>query len=179
MKTKLLNFALYQGGWFSCVFGAADGYPWLGAFAAFFLIAVHSTLAADRQAEWVLVLVIGLLGTIVDSFLMSVGIFEYGSGQWVSWLCPVWMSVMWMQFATLLRFSIDWLSGRYFLAATLGAIGGPLAYASGIRLGAASFGVSEWVALPTLAIVWAIVTPGLLMLEYKLRPANVKSGYRM
>lgn len=179
MKTKLINFALYQGGWFACVFGAADGYPWLGAGAAFLLVVVHVVLAVDRRAEWRLIAAVAVFGTAIDSILMRAGVFQFGVGHWVAWLCPLWMSVMWMQFATLLRFSVGWLAGRYLLGAALGTLGGPIAYASGVRLGAASFGVATPTALLALAAVWAVVTPCLLWAEGQLRPSEAAGEYRL
>jgi len=178
MKTNLFNFAMYQGGWCACVFGAADGHPWVGAGAALLLVAVHGVLARERQAEWALILCAGALGTAVDSVLMHLGVFRFGSGQWVAWLCPAWMTVMWMQFATLFRYSIRWLQGRYALGALLGAAGGPAAYASGVRLGAAEFGLPIVPSLLTLAGVWLVVTPTLLWLEARLRPAQGAGEYR-
>lgn len=179
MKTKLLNFALYQGGWFACVFGAADGYPWLGAGAAFLLVVAHANLARERRAEWTLILSVAAFGTAVDSTLMHLGVFNHHAGQWLAWLCPAWMTVLWMQFATLLRYSVSWLQGRYLLGALLGAGGGPLAYASGVRLGAAEFGLSTPQSLLILAAVWALVTPFLLWLDGYLRPAGGPGEYRL
>ncbi len=179
MTTRLLNFALYQGGWFACVFGAADGYPWLGAGAAFLLVAAHAGLARDRRAEWTLIAWVGVFGTLVDSALMHLGVFEFSTGRWLAWLCPAWMSVMWMQFATLLRYSVGWLRGRYRLGALLGAVGGPLAYASGVRLGAAAFVLPTGTSLLVLAAVWAAVTPTLLWLEAHLHPAHSPGEYRL
>lgn len=179
MKSKLLNFALYQGGWFACVFGAADGYPWLGAGAALLLLVVHGVLARERRAEWALIVSAGVLGTAVDSVLMGLGIFRFHSGQWAGWLCPAWMTVMWMQFATLFRYSISWLRGRYVVGALLGAVGGPVAYASGVRLGAAEFGRSVLPSLLTLGAVWLVVTPVLLWLEARLRHGHGAGEYRL
>jgi hypothetical protein len=179
VKTRLLNFAMYQAGWFACVFGAADDHPWLGAGAAAMLVVVHGMLARERRAEWALILWAGVLGTAVDSLLMHLQVFRYDSGQWLAWLCPAWMSVLWMQFATLLRYSLSWLAGRYALGALLGAAGGPLAYASGIRLGAAEFGRPLVPSLLTLAGVWLVVTPTLLWLEERLRSSRASGGYRL
>jgi hypothetical protein len=179
VKTKLLNLALYQGGWFACVFGAADGYPWLGAGAALLLVGVHVVLARERSAEWKLILLAGALGTGVDSGLMHLGVFRYTSGQWLAWVCPMWMTVMWMQFATLLRYSVHWLRGRYWLGALLGAAGGPLAYASGVRLGAAAFGWPTGYSLLALALVWSAVTPALLWVEQTTRRVQEPGAYRL
>ncbi len=45
------------------------------------------------------------------------------------------------------------------LSAFLGAVGGPLAYWAGVRLGAASFGFSLPFSLLVLGMVWAFVLP--------------------
>jgi len=81
--------------------------------------------------------------------------------------------------ATLLRYALSWLAGRYALGALLGAVGGPLAYASGIRLGAAEFGRPLVPSLLTLAGVWLVVTPALLWLEARLRSSRGSGEYRL
>jgi hypothetical protein len=73
------------------------------------------------------------------------------------------MVCLWLNFAATLNVSMAWLRGRFLLAALFGAIGGPLAYYSGAKLGATE-------ALPTstgmllLAIGWGIMTPLLVWL---------------
>ena len=62
----------------------------------------------------------------------------------VACLAPPWIVVMWMQFATLFRFSLSFLSGRYLLSIVLGALGGPFAFWIGERLGAVTFVAPEW-----------------------------------
>ena len=70
---------------------------------------------------------------------------------------------LWMNFAATLNVSMAWLRGRYLLAAAFGAIGGPLAYYGGAKLGATE-------ALPSLngmlvlAVGWGIMTPLLVWL---------------
>ncbi len=70
---------------------------------------------------------------------------------------------MWGLFATILNVSLRWLRGRWVMAALFGAIGGPLAYYGGHRLGALEFG-NEIVALLALAVGWAVFTPLLMSL---------------
>lgn len=50
-----------------------------------------------------------------------------------------WDAIPWMQFATILPFCLRWLSRHYLLRGILGAIGGPLAFYTGERLGAVDF----------------------------------------
>jgi hypothetical protein len=56
--------------------------------------------------------------------------------------------------------SLEWLSGRYALAAVLGAVAGPLSYLGGERLGAIT--VESPLAI---GIEWAIATPLLVYLK--------------
>ncbi|WP_367401609.1 DUF2878 family protein [Geoalkalibacter halelectricus] len=81
---------------------------------------------------------------------------------------PLWVFIIWAQFATLFHYALFWLRGRYLLGAFCGLLGGPLAYWSGVRLGAADFGAHLLLSLLTLALVWALVTPLLIWLSEKI-----------
>jgi hypothetical protein len=163
--TKLLNFALYQLGWLSCIVGAAWDYPVIGALVALGLSGVHLLLADSRKAESALMGGSCLIGVVVDSIQQELGVFTFKmQPDWPFWL-PLWVLVIWAQFATLFHYALAWLSGRYLLAAILGALGGPLAYWGGVRLGAAVFGENQGLSLMALAMTWALVMPALLWLS--------------
>lgn len=174
--SKIINIVFYQVGWFSCVLGAAYGFPYSGALGAAALVAFHLYLTDKRKAEIQLVSFACLLGVLIDSLQQAAGLFTFKvDPRWPLWL-PLWVFVIWAQFATLFRFALHWLSGRYLLGALLGALGGPLAYWGGIRLGAASFGDSPFLALTVLAVVWAVVAPLLIWGRQKL--ASAEGCYR-
>ena len=62
---------------------------------------------------------------------------------------------------------MKWMRGRWALAALMGAVGGPLSYLAGSRLGAMSF--EEPVsALLALAVIWAVAMPLLMLLSTRL-----------
>ena len=106
-----------------------------------------------------------LIGVIVDSSQQALGLLAFKTEpDWPLWL-PLWVFVIWAQFATLFHYALYWLKGRYLLAGLFGIIGGPLAYWAGVRMGAASFGDNPVAALIVLALVWATVTPGLCALS--------------
>lgn len=175
-RSKIINIMLYQVGWFSCVLGAAYGFPLGGALGAAALVGLHLVLTDDRKVEIKLVLSACLLGVLVDSLQQATGLFTFRKDPlWPLWL-PLWVFVIWGQFATLFRFALHWLCGRYLLGALLGAVGGPLAYWGGIRLGAASFGDRPLLTVVVLTVVWAGVTPLLLFLRQKL--ASTEGCYR-
>lgn len=160
--SKIINVVIYQIGWFSCVLGAGLGFPLIGAVGALALVAVHLLLSDARKAEAQLLFSACLLGVVIDSLQQAAGLFTFKTDpRWPLWL-PLWVFVIWAQFAAMFRFALNWLAGRYLLGALFGAIGGPLAYWGGIRLGAATFGDNPQLALLVLAVVWALVVPILL-----------------
>lgn len=169
LMTKVVNLILYQAGWFCCVLGAAWGRPYAGALAALLLVGVHLMLTEARRTELRMIAAACLLGVAVDSAQQALGVFSFRSAPgWPFWL-PPWVFVIWAQFATLFRYALYWLSGRYLLGAALGMVGGPLAYWSGIRLGAARFGEQPVLSLVCLAMVWALATPLLLWISDRQR----------
>lgn len=178
MASKLLNLALYQTGWFCCVLGAARDHPWPGAVAATALLLVHVALVTQTRREIGLLVAAALIGGVVDSLQSCFGLLRFQSGHVIGCIAPPWILVMWMQFATLFRFGLAFLSGRYLLGAVLGALGGPFAFWVGERLGAVDFGAPSWRSLLVLGAVWAVATPTLLRLAGAGREATLQIGYR-
>ena len=177
--TTLVNITLYQVGWFCCVLGAAWGYPFAGGLAALALTGLHVCLAEDRRAELKLMLAAMLIGVVVDTAQQAAGVFTFTTDpSWPLWL-PLWVFVIWAQVATLFHYALNWLQQRYLLAALLGGVGGPLAYFAGVRFGAAIFPGSMVQSLLVLAVVWASVTPLLVRLAARFRPARLPARYRI
>ena len=162
--TTIVNVLLQQSGWFACVLGAARGRPWTGAGIALILVSIHLMLVKDRGPELRLLLAAGLLGTVLDSIQGRLGIVHFQAGYYMDWLCPLWITALWMQFATLLHFAADWMAKRYLLATVLGAVGGPVAFYGGVRLGAATLHPNLPLALAALALEWAVAMPLLVWL---------------
>jgi len=168
LAERLVNFGLYQAGWFALVLGAAHAQTWTGTSLGIAVVVIHLLLVTDPSKELVLLLSAGLFGTVVDSFMGWAGVIEWRAGYTVAWICPLWMSILWVQFAMLLRHTVSWLHGRYLLATLLGALGAPFAYYSGVRFGAATFPLGTAASLLILAAVWTAVSPGLFLLATRL-----------
>ena len=163
MVMTLSNLVLFQIGWFACVLSGAAQRPLIGALTAMTIVLIHLLRADSREEELKLVLIAVLIGAVWDSILVWQEWLQYSSGILIPNTAPYWIVLMWALFATILNVSLRWLRGRWVIAALAGAIGGPLAYYSGHRLGALQFG-NEIVALMALAIGWAILTPVLMAL---------------
>lgn len=167
VRTQVLNFVLFQAGWFVCVLGAASGRPGLGAGLGLVLVFAHLVLVPDRGREAGLLLFALALGLAVDSFHARTGVLVFMSGGLNPGLAPCWLLVLWMQLASILRFSLSWLAGRYALAGVLGALAGAGAYAAGVRLGAAGFGLDMAPALIRIGAGWGLALPLLLFAARK------------
>jgi hypothetical protein len=160
MRT-IINVAAFQAAWFAAVLGAARGFFWLGPLAVTLGLACHLSLQPERLKEISLAMAAGVMGFLFDSGLIAGGVFA-PVRDWMPFpFSPLWMVCLWINFATLLNVSLQWLHGRYALAAVLGAVGGPAAYYSGARLGAMQ-NLPGMGSLLVLSLAWSMAVPVLL-----------------
>jgi hypothetical protein len=176
---RLINYLLYQIGWFACVLGAAYARPWLGIALALPLVAAHFWLTTDRAGQIKMAVFATVIGLFVDGTLLGLGVFRFPSGVLVSGLPPLWMSVLWIQFATTFAYCLHWLSGRYALSALLGLFGAPLAFLGGARLGAIEILPPDGIHLLMLGAVWSAAIPVLVYCSDRIQSAGGRpASYR-
>lgn len=156
-----LNVLLFQAGWFACVLGAAHGLPWIGLLAAAAIVGWHLTRAARPGRELALVALATVLGALFETMLVQTGLVRFDTGTLVEGTSPYWMVALWAMFATTLNVSLRWLRPHLGLAAVLSALGGPVAYYAGARLGAIEL-TTVGAALAAIGLGWAILAPTLL-----------------
>ncbi len=172
----LVNFLLYQVGWFAVVVGAGAGRPWLGGSAALLLVFIHLGMTVDRPRHLLLAVIAGSFGLLLDTAQLWLGVFSFPSGSLVPWLVPPWIAVLWIQFATILPFCLRWLSGRYVLSGVVGIVGGPLAFFAGERLGAVVFLEPRAVHYLALAFAWCVALPTLVCLSDRIVAQGTRGG---
>ena len=162
-----LNAALYQAGWAACILGAAHGVPGVGLAASAAIVAWHLARARRATEELLLVCAAASAGLFFETALLQTGWVRYPGASGLGYLAPLWMAALWGLFATTLNVSLRALRERSLIAAMLGAVGAPVAYYAGARLGALDL-VSPVPALAAIALGWAVATPGLLGLARRL-----------
>jgi hypothetical protein len=164
MSLMIQNFILFQVGWLSCVIGGASSdYTWAGVAVVAAIVAVHLVRADNIRNEIMLIAITAIAGTAWDSSLMMAGLFSFSNGVLVTGLIPLWLIAMWALFATTLNVSMRWMKNKYLMASVFGAIGGPIAYYAGHRLGAVDFNDTA-TALIAVGVGWALIMPGLMAL---------------
>lgn len=163
MNRFVVNFLTFQIGWFSCVLGAANGYPLVGPAVVAAVLMLHFNLVDHPRRELVLIALAGMMGAVFDTVLVRSGWLAYPNGMLIEATAPYWIVAMWLLFASTINLSMRWMHNRYAAALLLGAIGGPLSYLAGERLGGLVFD-DRTMALIALAIGWGAVTPLLVAL---------------
>lgn len=161
MNHKVINFILFQIGWFACVLGAASNISHWALLVALVVVITH-LIQVDKPAREILFLaIVTALGYAWDSLLVALDLFEYADTTLTDF-APLWIAAMWLMFATTLNSSLSWLQERFILASVLGGLLGPVAYYSASKLGAVSL-IEMPDALIFQAIGWAILMPAFLL----------------
>ncbi len=171
-KSFIINFLLFQLGWFACVLGGAYDQALLGSLIALTIIAYHCYRAPDAIKEGRLLLLALVIGLIFESIITAQGFAQYNNGQLLDFIAPLWMILMWPLFATTLNLSMRWMKGlSLIIVAIIGALFAPLAYYAGNRLGAVSYD-DITISLLIIAMAWAVLLPVLVVMSSKLNGYN-------
>ncbi len=162
----IVNFVAFQVIWVASVVGAGAGLSLLGPGCLLAWLPVHAWLSRCPREDLLLAAGALLFGTLLDTLYQVAGLLRFEGWTMLAPVAPLWISALWVNFVLTLNHSMKWLRGRLPVAAAFGAVGGPLSYWAGVRLGAA-----EWVAEPVLAlavigVAWALVTPALISMPH-------------
>lgn len=163
------NLLAFNAVWLAAVAGASAGHGWAGPAAATLFIVIHSVCVRGATIDLKLAAVAVAMGLVLDSALAASGLARYASpGHWPA-VAPLWILSMWLGFALTLRHGLGWLRGRFWVAVSFGALGGPLAYwLAATRFAAVELsGPSVYIVL---ALGWGFVTPLLLQCAQTFGP---------
>lgn len=157
--SMLLNFLMFQIGWFACVLGAANDLALTGSFLAIAVIALHLYAVDNRSQETRIIVIAMFIGLVFESAMVYGGLAIYTTGMVNESLTPYWMVLMWALFAMTANHSMSWFKRQNAVLVSLaGAVFAPLAYFAGYRLGAVQY-PDIAVALTTISLAWAVLFP--------------------
>lgn len=167
LKPRLLNLLAYQCAWLACVLGTANQLPLLGVGVAGAVLLLHLSVAALPERELALAMIAVLAGGLFETALVTSGWVHTNDPLLLGGTTPVLMVALWAAFATTLNVTLRPLRDRPWLCAAVAAVGAPLAYQAGSKLGA----LVLIDALPALVLVsagWAVVLPLLMRVARRL-----------
>ena len=145
---------LFQVAWLVCV--AADNVPLVvGVTAVNF--ALHWYLIANRQQDFLWVVLISAAGILLDATMFQLGILQNSdAGR----LPPYWLVFLWLNFSLALRYCFVFLQRNLWLAGAIGAVAGPFSYYCGTLLNdSVTLQPPLYRSLLILAAIWACFLP--------------------
>jgi len=164
---QIASLAVFQGTWFAAVFGAAQCVSLSSIVCVLCAVVWHLGMSERPTQEALLVGIACLIGFVVETVHGLLGYVGFPCAGGSLGLAPAWLVAMWGLFAICLNVTLRWLRSRWWLAAIVGAVGGPLSFASGVKLGAAYF-VDPLPALVVIAATWSVVLPLMVWLSIRL-----------
>jgi hypothetical protein len=171
------NLLGYQLVWFLLVRGAANASLALPLVAGAAFVLAQLALAAQPRRELRLIAVAVLLGLAIDGVAAGTGLLRYASPSPAlpPQGAPMWILMLWACFATTINRSLAVLQRRTWLAALLGGIGAPLAYAAAAG-GWHAVGWTSWWGPAWIAVCWTLALPLLVVVNRRAqRQGRVRS----
>jgi hypothetical protein len=161
---NIINFILFQAGWFACILFAAKDKAWYGITIILAIVAIHVALTRPKLNEFRLYFYTVLIGLLFDTLMRGFELITYEDAISPHPIAPIWILSMWLLFAITIRHSLYWLNSYKIGQVMLGLIGGPLAYIAGEKIGAVTLYETS---LYFLALGWGVITPALFYWDKK------------
>jgi len=154
INSSVFNLLFHNCAWLLCVLGG-NRLIWLSAplVVCYTIVLIHNESLSIRSLA-----VPFLLGIGVDAILSGLSVFQFENHFG---LIPLWLTVLWLSFATTFSLSLKFLASNWKLAAAAGAVAMPLNYLVGEKLGAVQFGPDRLVVGIVLGLIWATLFPAL------------------
>lgn len=165
------NWFWFYVGFVAALSGSNMKYPSTGPVVIVGWLTGHLVNAKHPLGEIKLLLASTGMGYVLDGIITKLGVLKFHEVATWWWPIPLWMVMMWPNFAGTLNSSMKWLRGRYQVGAVMGAIAGPFSYYSGVKFGSVDLGWGFWPAMIVIGIEWALAMPALLWLSARWVPA--------
>jgi len=153
----IFQFIWFQALWFTAIMLQNDGLIWLAL-----LLTLHFVLS-PTVLEDLLVLPIAALGVLIDFILIEFGFFMFPT-------LPIWLIALWIGFTLTIGHSLKWMKEFPLIALSLiGSMSGMLSYWAGHKFNAVEFPQGLFMTLIVLMVIWSILFPVVLKLNFHLR----------
>lgn len=152
----IINAILFQITWFACALGSANNLLWPAIISCAVLAAYQLHPKNKHPNDIKLIVVAILMGLIVDTAWIQLGMISYSTQSPFEAIAPLWIIILWIGFALTINHSLSWLTKHPLLPAATGLIFAPLSYFAGVKFGALTFTADPIVITLSLGVVWAI-----------------------
>lgn len=147
----VFNFLSFQSAWLVSVKMQQQGLLILIA-----ILIGHFLVSQHRVRDWVTLMFITLIGSLVDLTASYMGLFAFKDDH----LLPLWLMLLWANFSLTLHYSMAWLMrSPLFIQALLGGLFGCFSYYAAHKLGAVDYPVGISITIFALIVIWAVTLP--------------------
>ncbi|MBA6256399.1 MULTISPECIES: DUF2878 domain-containing protein [unclassified Colwellia] len=157
----LINLIGFNVSWFGLVYWGNNFIP-----VAFLLLLAHLFFQSKNYKEFLLIVVVSVIGISVDSLLQQLALFIFLEPSHI----PFWLMMLWASFAATICHSLNFLASSKMLQLAVGGLISPLSYIAGYKFMVVDFGYSMFITYVVLALVWG----GLFILFYYLKGKIMK-----
>ena len=150
---SVLNFLLIKVAWVACVVGGS-----LPGMAVVSLMLLMCIFQGRWHRERAFVLGLSVLGLILDSAWIHLGILDFGADSLNVaniQLAPLWIVMLWVAVGLSLFEALGFFVKRPLVGALIVGATAPLSYSTGAQFGAVT--ISSSTSLLIIAVVWVVV----------------------
>ncbi len=163
---KIINGIFFYIGWGALVAGAANDRPWTGSLLVVAALIFHFVVTTNRLRDLVYVIIVSLVGLLIDTAFLHAQLMSYASPTLgLAWIAPLWLLLLYAQFATAIEQSMVWMRNYPILAALAGPFGGITSYSLAARIGAVTFLQDRLLVLIVVGCIWFVFLPGAFWLS--------------
>jgi len=144
----LLNILGFNLSWFGLILLGNLFIP-----VSLFWLGLHIYRCKQPKAEIKLIISIVLIGTLVDTALLSADILIFSNQYFI----PLWLITLWSSFATTIAHSLNFLENSKVRQSLIGFFFPPLSYIGGASFTSVGFGYNKVETFLILGSIWSIL----------------------
>lgn len=156
--------ALFNSGWFVCVFLGRAGWSEYAILVPMFLLAFLWMRKLLSGKFLIGTLALAAVGIAFDSMLLAMG--EIKAVGTISFMAPIWLVSLWLLFSFSMGKLGAVLNFPVWVSALLGGVLGPISYKSGEVFQVLNFSSSMTILI--YAVFWAIFFPAVVIFSKRL-----------
>ncbi|MFW5926952.1 MAG: DUF2878 domain-containing protein [Wenzhouxiangella sp.] len=160
-----INQGLFQLSWPACVAGASWGVAgWTGTLVVAALVLWQLHPGRRHPNDWYMIGLCLGIGFVLDTLWLRTGLLAYAMPWPSNGFAPFWILLLWLALALVLNHSMSLFKERLWLIGMLAAVGSPISYYAGSRVGAVEWLAPVWQVVLATGLSWALLLPGLFWL---------------
>ena len=152
---NVINFIAFQLIWLIAVVGASHQIQWPCLIAVILFCIWQLSPKRRHQTDIGLIIFALIIGTMLDSLWQGLNLIQFELQM--AMLPPLWILLLWITLALSINHSLSWLNKSPWFPLLFGAIGAPLSYYAGHRIGAVDFPSGFVSFCIAISLSWSIV----------------------